>query len=107
MEKKGKRESNRQNTKKNERRLGGKNKMSEKTTLRNDKWERKQYIKNCESNTIKEDVIKIRLHMWNTKCNYERNESDTTCPLCKTEGDTTVHIMVRQEGVIHIIYWMK
>ena len=75
-------------------------------TLRNEKWERKQHIKNCESNSIK-DVIKIRLHMWNTKCNYERNESDTTCPLCKTEGDTTVHIMVRQEGVIHIIYWMK
>ena len=62
-----------------------------------EKWERKQYIKKCESNTIK-DVIKIRLHMWNTKCNYKRNESDTTCPLCKTEEDTTEHIMVCQEG---------
>ena len=41
-----------------------------------EKWERKQYIKKCESNTIK-DVIKIRLHMWNTKCNYKRNESQT------------------------------
>ena len=29
-------------------------------TLRNDKWERKQYIKKCESNTIKY-VIKSRL----------------------------------------------
>ena len=36
--------------------------------------------------------------MWNTKCNYKRNESDTTCPLCKTEEDTTEHIMVWQEG---------
>ena len=54
-------------------------------------------IKKCESSTIK-DVIKIRLHMWNTKCNYKRNESHTTCPLCKTEEDTTEHIMVCQEG---------
>ena len=36
--------------------------------------------------------------MWNTKCNYKRNESDTTCPLCKTEEDTTEHIMVCKEG---------
>ena len=45
--------------------------MQEKTkcgTLRNGK----QYIKNCENNTIK-DVIKIRLYMRNTKCNYKRN----------------------------------
>ena len=66
-------------------------------TLRNDKWERKQYIKKCESNTIK-DVIKIRLHMWNTKCNHKRNESGTACPLCKTEEDNAEHIMVCQEG---------
>ena len=74
--------------------------MQEKTkcqTVRNGKWERKQYTKKCESNTIK-DVIKIRLHMWNTKCNYKRNELDTTCPLCKTEEDTTEHITICQEG---------
>ena len=64
-------------------------------TLRNDKSERKQYIKKCKSNTIK-DVIKIRLHMWNKKCNV-KNESDTTCLLCKTEEDTPEHIMVCQE----------
>ena len=61
--------------------------IQEKTksrTLRKDTWERKQYIKKCESNTIK-DVIKTRLHMWNTKCNYKRNESDTICLLCKTK----------------------
>ena len=44
------------------------------------------------------DVLKIRLYMWNTKSNYKRNESDTTCPLCKTEEDTTEHMMVCQEG---------
>ena len=53
-------------------------------------------IKKCKSNTIK-GVIKIRLHTQNTKYNYKRNESDTTCPLCKTE-DITEHIMVCQEG---------
>ena len=70
--------------------------MQEKTkcrTVRNDKWERKQYIKKCESNTIK-----IRLHMWNTKCNHKRNESGTACPLCKTEEGNAEHIMVCQEG---------
>ena len=36
--------------------------------------------------------------MWNTKCNYKKSEPDTTCPLCKTEEDTTEHIMVCQEG---------
>ena len=74
--------------------------MQEKTKcrlLRNDRWERKQYTKKCDSDTIK-DAIKIRLHMWNTKCNYKTNESDTTCPLCKTEEDTTEHIMVCKEG---------
>ena len=35
--------------------------------------------------------------MWNTTCNYKRNESDTICLLCKTE-DTIEHIMVCQEG---------
>ena len=53
-------------------------------------------IKKCESNTIK-GVIKIRLHKQNTKYNYKKNESDTTCPLCKTEN-ITEHIMVCQEG---------
>ena len=74
--------------------------MQEKTkyrTIQNDKWERKQYIKQCEGNTIK-DVMKIRLHMRNTKCSYKRNESDTTCSLCRTEEDTTEHIMVCQGG---------
>ena len=66
-------------------------------TIQNDKLERKQYIKKCESNTIK-DVMKIRLYMWNTKCNYKRNESDTTCVLCRTEEDTTEHIMICQDG---------
>ena len=42
--------------------------------------------------------MKIRLHMWNTKCDYKRNEGDSTCPLYRTEEDTTEHIMVCQGG---------
>ena len=49
-----------------------------------------------ESNTIK-DIMKIILHIWNTKCNCKRNESDKTCPLCITEEDTTEQIMVCQK----------
>ena len=46
--------------------------------------------------------------MWNTKGNYKRNESKTTCPLCRTEEDTTEHIIVyAKKEIIHIIYWMK
>ena len=59
-------------------------------TLWNDKWER-NISKSVKVISIK-DVINIRLHMWNTECNY------TTCPLCKTEEDTTELIMVYQEG---------
>ena len=73
--------------------------MQEKTkcrTIQNDKWERKQYIRKCEINAIK-DVMRNRLHMWNTKCNYKKNVSDTTCPLCRTEEDITEHTMVYQE----------
>ena len=34
--------------------------------------------------------------MWNKKCNV-KNESDTTCLLCKTEENTPEDIMVCQE----------
>ena len=34
-----------------------------------DKWERKKYLQEYDSDTIK-DVIKIRLHMWQVNCNY-------------------------------------
>lgn len=36
--------------------------------------------------------------MSNTKFNYKRNESNTTCPLCRTEEDTAEQIMACQEG---------
>lgn len=44
--------------------------MKEDKQEKNNVEERKQYIKKHESN-IRIDVIKIRLHMWNTKCNLK------------------------------------
>ena len=38
-------------------------------TIVEDKWERKKYLQEYDSDTIK-DVIKIRLHMWQVNCNY-------------------------------------
>ena len=50
-------------------------------TVREDKWERKEYITTCDSDLVK-DIIKIRLHIWELKKNYPREEEDTKCPIC-------------------------
>ena len=52
-----------------------------------DKWERKKYLQECDSDTIK-DAIKIRLHMWQVNCNYKRDNTDIKCPLCQKSEDT-------------------
>ena len=57
-------------------------------TVREDKWERKEYITTCDSDLVK-DIIKIRLHMWELKKNYPREEEDTKCPICNQKEDTT------------------
>ena len=57
-------------------------------TINKDKWERKDYIRNCDSDIIK-DVIKIKLHMWELKKNYPGEAEDITYPLCKENEDTT------------------
>ena len=46
-------------------------------------------VKICHKNQI--TYVKHKMQL-------QRNESDTTCPLCKTEEDTKEHIMVCQEG---------
>ena len=56
-----------------------KQEMANKTKARaivKDKWGRKKYL---------QDVIKIRLHMWQVNSNYKRDNSDTKCPLCKNQ----------------------
>ena len=72
-----------------------KQEMANKTkarTIVEDKWERKKYLQECDSDTIK-DVIKIRLRMWQVNCNYKRDNTDTKCPLCKKSEDTTEHVL--------------
>ena len=72
-----------------------KQEMSNKTkarTIVEDKWERKKYLQECDSDIIK-NVIKIRLHMWQVNCNYKRDNTDTKCPLCQKLEDTTEHVL--------------
>ena len=65
--------------------------MENKTKLRivrEDKWERKEYITTCDSDLVK-DIIKIRLHMWELKKNYPREEEGTKRPICHLKEDAT------------------
>ena len=59
-------------------------------TVREDKWERKEY-RTCDSDLVK-DIMKIRLHMWELKKNYPREE-DTKCTICNQKEDTTEHVL--------------
>ena len=38
------------------------------------------------------DILKIRLHMWDVKNNYPKNNTDTICPICRKE-DTTEQML--------------
>ena len=60
-------------------------------TVREDKWERKEYITTCDSDLVK-DIMKIRL-LWGLKKNYPREEEDTKFPICNQKGDTTEHVL--------------
>ena len=71
--------------------------MENKTKLRKvgeDKWERKEYITACHSDLVKD--IRIRLHMWELKKNYPREEQDTKCPICNQKEDTTENVLEYQ-----------
>ena len=49
-------------------------------TVREDKWERKEYIATCDSDLVKD--IEIRLHIRELKKNSPREEEDIKCPIC-------------------------
>ena len=57
-------------------------------TVREDKWERQEYIATCDSDLVK-DIIKIRLHMGELKNNYPREE----IPHMQAKADTTEHVL--------------
>ena len=50
----------------------------------------KEYIKNGNTNDIK-DILEIRLHKWDVRKNYQKNDTDIICPICRKE-DTTDHV---------------
>ena len=52
----------------------------------------KEYIKNGNTDE-KKGILKIRLHMWDVKKNYPKNDTDTICPICRKEYDTTEHVL--------------
>ena len=62
--------------------------------LVDDNFGRKRYMKELSGN-IARQVLKLRLNMIDVRMNYRgSNEGNIKCPLCKTEDDTTEHIMV-------------
>ena len=69
--------------------------MENKTKLRTvqeDNSERKEYITTCDSDLVK-DIMKIRLHMWELKKNYPREEEGTKCPICNQKEVATEHVL--------------
>ena len=66
-------------------------------TIENNKWGRKEYIEESNIGTIK-DIIKIRLHMWELKANYEKKGLDNRYPMCQSEVDTIEYVMECNKG---------
>ena len=69
--------------------------MENKTKLRTvneDKWKRNEYVATCDSDLVK-NIIKTRLHMWEMKKNFPREEEDIKCPVCKQKEGTTEHVL--------------
>ena len=52
---------------------------TEARTIVEDKWERKKYLQECDTDKIK-NVIKTRLHMRQVNFNYKRDNTDTIYP---------------------------
>ena len=61
-------------------------------TVREDKWERKEYIRTCDSDLVK-DIIKIRLHMWELKKKTIQEKKRTQNALYAIKRDTTEHVL--------------
>ena len=49
-------------------------------------------MRNGNTDDIK-DTLKIRLHMWEVRKNYPKDNTDTICPICRKEEDKTEHVL--------------
>ena len=54
--------------------------------------ERKKDLVECDSDTM-QDGIKIRLHMWQVNYKYERDNTNTKCPLFGGSEDTKEFVL--------------
>ena len=49
-------------------------------------------IRKSSTDDIK-NILKIRLHMWDVKTNYPKNDTDTIHPIFRKEEDATGHVL--------------
>ena len=56
-------------------------------------WRLKCIVKEMYSQRYSVDIIRIRLHMWDLKKNYKKEEEQPLCPLCEIEEDTKEHVL--------------
>ena len=66
-------------------------------TTENDKWGRKEYIKEINSGIMK-DMIKIRLHIQEVKANYGRKGLYSRCSMGQSEEDVTEPVLQCNKG---------
>ena len=66
-------------------------------TIENDRWGRKEYIKEGNSGTVK-DLFKIRLYIWDLKASYGKKGLDNRFPMSQSEEGTTEHVLECKKG---------
>ena len=64
--------------------------MTKTRTVKNDKYELKQYLKELYIQSARE-ILMVRLHMVNVPMNFRNTWNLKTCPLCKNTEGTTEH----------------
>ena len=72
-------------------------KMNESTKLRFIKdFGEKKYVAQLSMKEVKK-ILEIRLNMIELKCNFKGKYTDTTCPACNLEDETTEHVLECKE----------
>ena len=63
----------------------------------------KEYIKKgfLNEDEIRE-IMKLRLHMGNMRCNYKSAYENNQCQFCKLEEETTEHILLRCHSIEYL-----
>ena len=56
------------------------------------RFARQEYLNECKMEEVKK-IMKLRLNMVELKANFKGKYSDTLCPACKMEEETTEHAL--------------